>query len=89
MSQSTSKDMQNSLDRAEQVVRDTAHEAGAALRSAGGHMRDQATDIGGKLSRQADVAAHDMAKRVEQQPMGAMLIAGGIGLLAGALLARR
>ena len=89
MSHTTLKDVQNSVDRAEQVVRDTAQEAGAAMRVAGGHIRDQANDIGGRLSRQADGAAHDMAKRVEQQPLGAVLIAGGIGLLAGALLARR
>jgi ElaB/YqjD/DUF883 family membrane-anchored ribosome-binding protein len=76
-------------DRAAQTISDAASAAGAAVRDATSHFRETASDIGARVSRRADGAVNQLADRVEEQPISALLIAGGVGLLAGLLLARR
>ena len=67
-----------------------------AVSDAGASLRDttrKAADMAGILGQRALARGTDygksVAKQVEDQPMATMLIAGGIGLLAGLLLARR
>ncbi|HTZ70495.1 MAG TPA: hypothetical protein VMB71_07595 [Acetobacteraceae bacterium] len=69
-------------DRLGRAVNDAAASAGAAL-------RDTAADLNQRVGRQADEAVQELSRRVEAQPITALLVAGGIGLLAGMLLARR
>jgi ElaB/YqjD/DUF883 family membrane-anchored ribosome-binding protein len=89
MSQSRYQSAQAAEDRVTQTVSDAANAAGAAVRDATSHFRDTASDIGARVSRRADGAVNDLADRVEEQPITALLIAGGVGLLAGLLLGRR
>ncbi len=76
-------------DRATQSVSEAANAAGAAVRGATNQIRDAAADVGARVRSSADDAVSDLAKRVEQQPLSAVLMAGGVGLIAGLLLARR
>jgi ElaB/YqjD/DUF883 family membrane-anchored ribosome-binding protein len=76
-------------DRAAQTISDAASAAGAAVRDATSQFRETASDFGARVSRRADGAVNQLADRVEEQPISALLIAGGVGLLAGLLLARR
>jgi ElaB/YqjD/DUF883 family membrane-anchored ribosome-binding protein len=76
-------------DRAAQTVSNAANAAGAAVRDATAQFRETASDIGARVSRRADDAVGELARRVEQQPISSILIAGGVGLLTGLLLARR
>jgi ElaB/YqjD/DUF883 family membrane-anchored ribosome-binding protein len=76
-------------DRATQTVSDAANAAGAAVRGASNQIRDAAADLGARARSNADDAVSELAKRVEQQPLSAVLVAGGVGLLVGLLLARR
>jgi ElaB/YqjD/DUF883 family membrane-anchored ribosome-binding protein len=76
-------------DRAAQTVGEAANAAGAAVRDATSQIRDAANDLGARVRKSADGTVSDLAKRVEQQPLSAVLIAGGVGLIAGLLLARR
>ena len=89
MSQSRFQSAQAAQDRATQTVSEAANAAGAAVRDATSQFRETASDIGARVSRRADGAVNELADRVEEQPITALLIAGGIGLLAGMLLARR
>ena len=89
MSQTKYQQAQGFEDRAAQTVSDAANAAGAAVRDATSHFRDAASDIGARVSRRADGAVNELADRVEAQPITSLLIAGGVGLLAGLLLARR
>ena len=89
MSQSTYRNAQNMQDHAAQTVSDAANAAGAAVRDATSQFRETASDIGARVSRRADSAASDLADRVEEAPLTALLIAGGVGLLAGLILGRR
>ena len=89
MSQSKYQSAQAFEDRAAQTVSDAANAAGAAVRDATSHFRDAASDIGARVGRRAGGAANELADRVEEQPITSLLIAGGVGLLAGLLLARR
>jgi len=76
-------------DQAAQGINDAAHAAGAALRDATAQFREAASDIGARVGRRADDAVDHLADRVQEQPVTSLLIAGGIGLVAGLLLARR
>ena len=76
-------------DRTSQTISDAANMAGAAVRDATRQFRSAASDIGSRVSSRAHDAVGELAHRVEQQPLSALLIAGGVGLLAGLLLARR
>jgi ElaB/YqjD/DUF883 family membrane-anchored ribosome-binding protein len=76
-------------DRAAQTVGEAANAAGAAVRDAGAHIRDAAADFGARVRKTADGTANDLAKRVEQQPLSSIVVAAGVGLVAGMLLARR
>jgi ElaB/YqjD/DUF883 family membrane-anchored ribosome-binding protein len=69
-------------DRVSQSVNQAATAAGAA-------MRDAAADLNQRVGRQADEAVQQLSRKVEDQPLTALVIAGGVGLLAGLLLARR
>jgi ElaB/YqjD/DUF883 family membrane-anchored ribosome-binding protein len=89
VSQTRYQSAQAAEDRAAQAIGDAANAAGAAVRDATSHFRDTASDIGARVSRRADGAVSELADRVEEQPITALLIAGGVGLLAGMLLARR
>jgi ElaB/YqjD/DUF883 family membrane-anchored ribosome-binding protein len=76
-------------DRAGERINQAANAAGAAVRDAADSARDYAADMNRRVSKRADQAVHDLADRVEEQPITSLLIAGGVGLLAGLLLARR
>ena len=76
-------------DRAAQTVSEAANAAGAAVRDATSQIREAANDLGARVRKSADNTVTDLAKRVEQQPLSAVLVAGGVGLIAGMLLARR
>jgi ElaB/YqjD/DUF883 family membrane-anchored ribosome-binding protein len=89
MSGTNFRTVSSEADRAGQAVNQAATSAGAAVRDAAESARDYATDLNRRVSKQADQAVHDLAQRVEDQPITSLLIAGGVGLLAGLLLARR
>lgn len=76
-------------DRISQTVSDAASHAGAAVRDATSQVRDAASDFGARVRSRADDAVGDLAQRVEDQPISALLMAAGIGLIAGLLLGRR
>jgi ElaB/YqjD/DUF883 family membrane-anchored ribosome-binding protein len=76
-------------DRAAQTVGEAANAAGAAVRDARAQIRDVAADIGARVRKSADETANDLAKRVERQPLSSIVVAAGVGLVAGLLLARR
>ena len=89
MSQSRYQSTQAVEDRVAQTVSDAANAAGSAVRDATSNFREAASDIGARASRRAEGAVNELADRVESQPISALLIAGGIGLLAGLVLGRR
>jgi ElaB/YqjD/DUF883 family membrane-anchored ribosome-binding protein len=89
MSGTNFRTVSSEADRAGQTVNQAATAAGAAVRDAAENARDYAADLNKRVSKQADQAVQDLAHRVEEQPITSLLIAGGVGLLAGMLLARR
>ena len=70
-------------------INETSKEAGASLRDATRKVADAATEFGDRALERGASYGNDIAKQVEEQPMMAMLIGAGIGLIAGWLLARR
>jgi ElaB/YqjD/DUF883 family membrane-anchored ribosome-binding protein len=89
MSQAKLHTATNFEERATQTVGEAANAAGAAVRDAGAQIRDAAAGIGARVRKSADETANDLAKRVEQQPLSSIMVAAGVGLVAGLLLARR
>lgn len=89
MSGTKFQNVSGDADRVTQSTHDAAQAAGSALRDATGVARDAAYRINETVSRQTDRAVEDLSRRVEEQPITALLVAGGIGLVAGMLLARR
>ena len=80
-------------DQAEDTIRNVA---GKAEETVGGMMGDNATEMRGKMrqmSGQAQGAMGDAMETVRNlatdQPMMAVLLAAGVGLIAGMLIARR
>jgi ElaB/YqjD/DUF883 family membrane-anchored ribosome-binding protein len=89
MSGTTFRTVANETDRVGQTVAQAATAAGAALREAADSFRETAYDLNRRVGKQADQAVHDLSDKVESAPITSLLIAGGLGLLAGLLLARR
>ena len=89
MSGTTFRTVSNETDRVGQTVSQAASAAGAALREAADTFRETAYDLNKRVSKQAGQAVDDLSDRVETAPITSLLIAGGVGLLAGLLLARR
>jgi ElaB/YqjD/DUF883 family membrane-anchored ribosome-binding protein len=89
MSGTNFRTVNGETDRAAQTINQAANAAGAAVRDAADSAREYAADVNRRVSKHADQAVHDLAHRVEEQPITSLLIAGGVGLLAGMLLARR
>jgi ElaB/YqjD/DUF883 family membrane-anchored ribosome-binding protein len=89
MSQAKLHTATNFEDRAAQSVGDAANTAGAAMRNAGAQIRDTAADFGARVRKSADETTNDLVKRVEKQPLSSIMVAAGVGLVAGMLLARR
>lgn len=64
-------------------VRDQADTAGAAMRGAVGDARDQLSQAAAQAQDRALGAAADLERRIEKNPLTAVLIAAGIGLALG------
>ncbi len=75
-------------DMAHQVG-DAANQAGAAVREAGRKIGAAASDLGQHAYRKGADATQDVARRVEEQPLSAVMVAAGIGFVAGLLFSRR
>jgi ElaB/YqjD/DUF883 family membrane-anchored ribosome-binding protein len=75
----------NAADRAAQGISDAASAAGTAVRDATRKVGATAADLGDRASE----ASHDLSRRVEQQPLTSVLVAAGVGFVAGLLLSRR
>lgn len=72
------------------------HVAGKAEEAVGGAMGDTATEMRGKMRKVAGQAQNAMGDAVEhareiatEQPLASILLAAGVGFVAGMLVARR
>jgi ElaB/YqjD/DUF883 family membrane-anchored ribosome-binding protein len=65
------------------MVRVQADAAGAAVRGAMGDARDQLSQAASNAQDSAFGAAADLERRIEKNPLTAVLIAAGIGMALG------
>jgi ElaB/YqjD/DUF883 family membrane-anchored ribosome-binding protein len=65
------------------MVRFQADAAGAAVRGAVGDARDQLSQAASNAQDSAYGAAADLERRIEKNPLTAVLIAAGIGMALG------
>lgn len=65
------------------LVRAQAGSAGAAMRGAVGDARDQLSQAAAEAQDRALGAAADLERRIEKNPLTAVLIAAGIGMALG------
>jgi ElaB/YqjD/DUF883 family membrane-anchored ribosome-binding protein len=89
MSQSKFQSASVMEDRAAQTISNAANAAGAAVRDATSQFADTASELGRNARSRADDAIDDIAERVVNQPISAVLIAAGVGFVAGLILSRR
>jgi ElaB/YqjD/DUF883 family membrane-anchored ribosome-binding protein len=89
MSQTKFQAASGNADRAIRSASEAAYNAGAAMRDASEQVLHNAADAGEKLRGRADDAMQDLGKQIENQPITSVLIAAGVGLLAGLMLGRR
>jgi ElaB/YqjD/DUF883 family membrane-anchored ribosome-binding protein len=65
------------------LMRSQADAAGAAVRGAVGEARDQLSQAAAQAQDSAFGAAADLERRIERNPLTAVLIAAGIGMALG------
>jgi ElaB/YqjD/DUF883 family membrane-anchored ribosome-binding protein len=65
------------------LVRGQAGAAGAAVRGAVGDARDQISQAAAQAQDSALGAAADLERRIERNPLTAVLIAAGVGIALG------
>ena len=65
------------------MVRTQADAAGAAMKGAVGDARDQLSQAASQAQDSALGAAADLERRIERNPLTAVLIAAGIGMALG------
>ena len=65
------------------LTRDRVDAAGAAVKGAVGDARDQISQAAGHARSSAFGAAADLERRIERDPLTAVLIAAGIGMAIG------
>ena len=65
------------------LVRAQANSAGAAVRGAVGDAREQLAQAANQAQDSALGAAADLERRIERNPLTAVLIAAGIGMALG------
>jgi ElaB/YqjD/DUF883 family membrane-anchored ribosome-binding protein len=65
------------------LVKAQANSAGAAMRGVMGDARDQLSQAAGQAQDSAFGVATDLERRIEKNPLTAVLIAAGIGLALG------
>src|ERR1700691_1372081 len=65
------------------LVRAQANSAGAAVRGAVGDAREQLAQAANQAQERALGAAADLERRIERNPLTAVLIAAGIGIALG------
>jgi ElaB/YqjD/DUF883 family membrane-anchored ribosome-binding protein len=65
------------------LVRSQATTAGAAMRGAMGDARDQLSQAASQAQDSAMGVAADLERRIEKNPLTAVLIAAGIGMALG------
>ena len=63
-------------------------DAGAAMQDTARKLGDQAAEVGDRVYRQAVEAGKQVNRQVEEQPWGAVLVTGLLGLAIGILLGR-
>ena len=69
---------------ADKVIAD----AGAAVQDTARKLGDQAAEVGERVYRQAVQAGKRVSRQVEEQPWGAVIVTGLLGLAIGILLGR-
>jgi ElaB/YqjD/DUF883 family membrane-anchored ribosome-binding protein len=65
------------------LLKAQANTAGAAVRGAVGDARDQLSQAATQAQDSALGAAADLERRIEKNPLTAVLIAAGIGMVLG------
>lgn len=70
-------------------AREAAGDTVKVVREAAGRTGAQAAEIGEQAYARGKDAAQSAARRLEDQPVAAVLVAGAIGIAIGYLLARR
>jgi ElaB/YqjD/DUF883 family membrane-anchored ribosome-binding protein len=65
------------------LLKSQANTAGAAVRGAVGDARDQLSQAATQAQDSALGAAADLERRIEKNPLTAVLIAAGIGMVLG------
>ena len=79
-------------DRSASTLEDAASaagKAGAVVEDAARRAGEQAEEIGQQAYATGERVARTVARQVESQPIGAVLIAGALGIAVGYALARR
>ena len=71
------------------LMRGHADAAGAAVKGAAGDARDQLSQAASHVQESAFGAAADLERRIERDPLTAVLIAAGIGMAIGMMTKSR
>jgi ElaB/YqjD/DUF883 family membrane-anchored ribosome-binding protein len=71
------------------LVRGRADAAGAAVKGAVGDARDQLSQAASRAQDSAFGAAADLERRIERDPLMAVLIAAGVGMAIGMMTKSR
>ena len=71
------------------LMRGRADAAGAAAKGAAGDARDQLSQAASHVQESAFGAAADLERRIERDPLTAVLIAAGIGMAIGMMTKSR
>jgi ElaB/YqjD/DUF883 family membrane-anchored ribosome-binding protein len=66
----------------------TIADAGAAVQDTARKLGDQAAAVGERVYRQAVEAGKQVSRQIEEQPWGAVIVSGFLGLAIGILLGR-
>ncbi|THD43529.1 MAG: DUF883 family protein [Bradyrhizobium sp.] len=82
-------DVARMKDALAELVRGETKSAGAAIRNAVGDARSQVSQAAGAAQDTALTAAADFERRIEKNPLTAVLIAAGIGLALGVMTKSR
>jgi ElaB/YqjD/DUF883 family membrane-anchored ribosome-binding protein len=76
-------DVANLTESIAGLLRDRADAAGAAVKGAAGDARDHLSRAAGYAQDSAFDVAADLERRIERDPLTAVLIAAGIGMAIG------
>jgi ElaB/YqjD/DUF883 family membrane-anchored ribosome-binding protein len=80
---SLKEDIARLTDTVSGLVRTQTDAAGTALREAMGGARDQFSQAAGQAQESAIGAIADLERRIEKNPLTAVLIAAGVGMIFG------